>query len=103
MKPARDAKPTETSAPDVLAAPDFQTLRTLRRAFARGGLPAAAARSPEDEASIACFVTLAELLRVLDAFRTRIARGERVRLVMREQPTVTGTMRVEIAIEGRGS
>jgi len=88
---------------NVLGAPEFDTLRRLRRIFARGGLPAAAERSPEDDARIAAFTTIAELLRILDDFRARVARGEAVRLVAAEQPSERGRMRVEITIEERAA
>jgi len=90
-------------ARNVLGAPEFETLRALRRIFARGGLPAAAERSPEDDVRIAAYTTLAELLRLLEDFRARVARGEAVRLVAAEQPSERGRMRVEIAIEERGA
>jgi hypothetical protein len=44
------------AARNVLAAPEFETLRDLRRRFARGGLPPVATRSPEDDARLARIV-----------------------------------------------
>jgi hypothetical protein len=85
-------------ARNVLDSPEFETLRTLRRSFARGGLPPVAERSPEDDARIATFSTLAELLRVLREFRDRVARGEAVRLEVRELITEPSRMRVELVI-----
>jgi hypothetical protein len=100
---ARLAAVAAKVAVDVLAAPEFSTLRKLRRLFARGGLPPHDSRSPEDDARIACFVVISDLLRVLEDFRQSIARGERVRLVVREQRTAAGWMRAEVAIEARGA
>jgi hypothetical protein len=68
------------SAPDLLASPSFRALRTLLRDFARGGLPSRAARTPEEDARLAAFHALNELVHLLDQYRRRIARGERVRL-----------------------
>lgn len=96
------AKCAADIARNVLGAPDFETLRHLRRRFARGGLPAEAERTPEDQARIAAFRTIADLLRVLTDFRDRIARGEAVGLVMPEQKSEPGRLRIEIAIEERG-
>jgi hypothetical protein len=94
----RFARLVAAVARNVLDLPEFETLRTLRRRFAHGGLPPFAKRSPEDDARIATFATLAELLRVLREFRDRIARGEAVRLVVAEQVTEPGRMRVELVI-----
>lgn len=83
---------------DVLAAPEYGVLRELRRTFARKGHPPAAEGSAEHQARGAAYTTIAELLRVLAGFRERIARGEAVRLVVPEQKSEAGRMRVEIAI-----
>ena len=101
MSAARLAKCAADGARNVLGTPDFEALRELRRRFARGGLPAAAERSPEDDARITAYRTISELLRVLEDFRARVARGEAVRLVMPEQTSERGRMRIEIAIEER--
>lgn len=89
-------------ARNVLDAPDYETLRNLRRRFARGGLPAFAVRSPEDEARIATFKTISALLCVLREFRDRVARGDAVRLVVSEQTIEPGRVRVEFVIRGPG-
>lgn len=96
------AKCAADVARNVLAAPEFEALRELRRRFACGGLPAAAERTPEEEARIVAFRSIADLLLVLTEFRDRIARGEAVRLVMPEQKSEPGRLRIEIAIEERG-
>lgn len=85
--------------PDPIASPDFEGLRVLRKKFSRGGLPAD--RTPEDDARIAAYRTIADLLRVLSEFRDRLARGDAVRLVMPEQTNERGRMRFEITIEER--
>ncbi|MFT3769637.1 MAG: hypothetical protein QM820_29730 [Minicystis sp.] len=79
--------------------PELTTLRELRRAFARGGLPPMDKRTAEDCARIASFRTLEELCRVLDEFRRRVESGERCRLVEREHAIEPGRLRVEIVIE----
>jgi hypothetical protein len=83
--------------PNPLASPEFGELRALRRKLGRGGLPSV--RTPEDDARIAAYVLLSELLRGLDDFRGRVQRGERVRLAMREEPNPPGVIRAEFAIE----
>jgi hypothetical protein len=98
MSPTGPLSRLGTAVRNVLAAPEFETLRDLRRRFARGGLPPVATRSPEDDARIAVFSTLVELLRVLREFRDRVARGEAVRLQVCEQPTEPGRMRIELVI-----
>ncbi len=87
---------TRPSGARPLAIPEIDTLRELRNAFARGGLPP---RTPEDSASLAAFRTLEGLLDLLDEFGRRIGRGERSRLVEREQPSERGRFVVEIVIE----
>lgn len=87
-----------TQAPcDPTEAPELATLRTLRRALSRGGLPAR--RTPADEARLAAFITVQELLRVLDDLRVRLRRGEDVHLRVLEQQSTADHMRVEIVIE----
>src|SRR5262249_48438998 len=98
IQTGRFARLVVAVARNVLDSPEFETLRTLRRRLAHGGLPPVAERSPEDDARIATFATLVCLLRVLREFRDRVARGEAVRLELREQTTEPGRMRVEIVI-----
>jgi len=86
-----------TPPPDPTAAPEFATLRRMRRTLARGGIPAT--RTPEIQAKLAAFSTLRDLLSLLDEFRKRVQRGERVSLVTTEQSSVAGHMRIEIVIE----
>src|SRR5262245_36911666 len=83
--------------PNPLASHDFAELRALRRRLGRGGLPSE--RTPEDDARIAAHGFVAELLRGLEDFCARVQRGERVRLVMREEPSPPGVIRAEFAIE----
>lgn len=85
------------SAPDPTASADFDVLRVLRKRFSRGGLPAE--RKPADDARIVVFYVLKLLLELLGEFAQRIRRGERLRLVSREQPSIRGRMLIEIAIE----
>ncbi len=79
-----------------LAIPEIDTLRELRRAFARGGLPP---RTPEDSVRLAAFRSLEGFLDLVDEFRRRIERGERSRLVEREHLTAPGRFVIEIVIE----
>jgi hypothetical protein len=83
--------------PNPLASPEFADLRALRRKLGRGGLPSQ--RTPEDDARITAHAVLSELLRGLEDFRSRVQRGERVRLVMREEPSPPGVIRAEFVIE----
>lgn len=77
-------------------------LRALRRAFAKGGLPPADTRGPVDDVRIAVFHAVRELLGIVDQFKSRIASGEALRLVVREQPVEPGRVLIELAIEPRG-
>ena len=83
--------------PNPLASREFAELRVLRRKLGRGGLPAH--RTPEDDARIVAHAVLCELLRGLEDFRSRVQRGERVRLVWREEPSPPGIIRAEVTIE----
>jgi hypothetical protein len=82
----------------ILGSPSFQALREVRSAFARGGLPPRASRTPEEDARLVVFQTLNELLLLLDQFRGRVERGEPVRLVVTERGAQAGRAIVEIAI-----
>ena len=82
-----------------LAAPEFTTLRDLRRALARGGLRSPSQRTPEDHARIAAFRTLEELMRLLDEYRRCVEGGQRCRLVEREHPREPGRLLLEVVIE----
>jgi hypothetical protein len=89
-----------SDAPQIqLVIPELRTLRELRRSLARGGLPAASQRTPEDWARLAAHRSIAELCRIIDEYRRRVESGERVRLVEHELPTEPGRMRVELVIE----
>lgn len=83
--------------PDPTASPEFDTLRALRRKLGSGGLPTL--RTPEDDARISTFRVLRELLDLLAEFTRRVRRGDRVRLVSREQPSTPGRMVIDIIIE----
>ncbi len=89
-------------APRTLAIPEMKTLRELRRALARGGLPPIAKRGPEDFARIAAFRAVTALLGLLDDDRRRVERGERCRLVEHEHPILPGRLIVELVIEEEG-
>jgi hypothetical protein len=82
----------------LLGGAAFAALRDLRRVFARGGMPSRASRSPDEDARLAVFQTLNELVHVLDQFRRCIERGEGVRLVVTERGRQVGRAVVEIAI-----
>ncbi len=99
MKPATISAPPPHVPADPLAAPEFTTLRDLRRIFSKGGLPAE--RTPEAHARIASFCVLGELLRLLDEYRRRIRAGQRCRLVVREQPSEPGRLLLDVVIEER--
>jgi hypothetical protein len=84
-------------SPDPLASEEFTALRSLRRSFGRGGLPANP--TPADQARLATFKTLRDLLHILDAFRSAVRRGEPVRLVVPEQEETPGRKQIEIVME----
>jgi hypothetical protein len=90
LKPAVTANPLE--------APEFSALRTLRRAFSRGGLPPLLERTPDDEARIAAFFALQQLLLILDEFRRACARGESVHLEIDESGMSPTRLLMTIAI-----
>jgi hypothetical protein len=97
VKPAPTSAPPPRPTTDPLAAPEFTTLRELRRAFSIGGLPAE--RTPEAHARIAAFCVIGELLRLLDEFRRRIRAGQRCRLVVHEQTSEPGRLALHVTIE----
>lgn len=101
IPPLEDRLAKTQAVADPLEAPEFATLRSLRRALSRGGLPSH--RTPADEARLAAFMTLQELLRILDEYRVRLRRGDSVRLRVLEQQSTAAHMRVEIVIEANGS
>lgn len=85
------------AAADPTASADFESLRVLRKKFSRGGLPAN--RTPEDDARLVVFYVLRALLDLLAEFARRVRRGERLRLVVTEQPSMPGRMVVEVLME----
>ena len=103
MKPGPDrsagTSPRAPGARVSLAVPELTALRELRRLLARGGLPPAHQRTPEDHARIASFRALEELLNLLDHYRRRAENGERCRLVEREHGREAGRLLLEIEIE----
>jgi hypothetical protein len=101
MSATGDEKPTpRLRVPKrPLALPEIQRMREVRRALAFGGLTPAARRTPEDNARIASFRTLEELLPFLDEYRRRIESGQRCRLVEREHTREPGRLLVEWVIE----
>lgn len=84
---------------DPLALPAFATLRALRRELSRGGMPAENERTAEDQARIALFVVVSDVLRVLEDFRARVQRGEAVRLRTRPIDNTEGRARFDVTIE----
>jgi hypothetical protein len=96
MTPTTHTTPMPASP---IAAPEFATLRDVRRALARGGLPPHDARSPADQARIAAFRALEELLFLLDDYQRRVQRGERCRLVERDHGRTPGRLVFELSIE----
>lgn len=83
---------------DPLAAPEFATLRSIKRLLAEGGLPSQSSRTPMDEARITAFFTLQELLHILNEFRNAHLRGTRCRLAVSENGRSPGRVTIEIAI-----
>lgn len=85
-----------TPIPDPTGSADFAHLRLLRRKFSNGGLPVN--RRPEDDARIVVFCVLKGVLELLAEFSRRIRRGERVRLLSKEQPTLRGRLILDLVI-----
>lgn len=83
---------------DPLDAPELATLRALKRLLASGGLPPQSSRTPADEARIAAFFAVQELLHILDEFRNAHLRGARCRLVVSENGRSPGKVTIEIAL-----
>jgi hypothetical protein len=80
-----------------LTAPEFTSLRAIHWSLAEGGLPPDAERTPADDARIAAFFTIQELLRILDEFRRACMRGDLCHLVMND----TGRRRDLVVIDIR--
>jgi hypothetical protein len=89
----------ETSVPRSVALPEIRTLREVRYALARGGLPPEERRTPEDWGRIAALQALLVLLQVLDQFKRRVEDGERCRVVTRQIERAPDRRTLEIAIE----
>ncbi|MFT3764773.1 MAG: hypothetical protein QM820_04545 [Minicystis sp.] len=78
--------------------PELRALRELRGDLARGKLLPLDKRAPGDDARLAAYRTLAELLSVIEEYRRRVERGARCRLVEREHPCEPGMLVLEFAI-----
>ena len=91
--------PKSTPAPssDPSATPEFAALRELRQRLSRGGLPSQ--RTPTDDARLTAFMTIKELLRIVDVFRRRIQQGEALRLRHIEHESSSARVFIEIVIE----
>jgi hypothetical protein len=72
--------------------------REVLRMFSRGGMPARATRTPDEDAQLVVFRTLHDLVSVLEEFRRRVERGEAVRLFVAERRQELGRAVVEIEI-----
>ena len=99
--PARGTRQIMDAPPDPIAGEDFRALRALRDAFALGGLPQQSERTATDEARIATFFVLQELLHLLGQFRRAVDQGKLPRLVVSEHGRQLGKVVIEIRIEGR--
>lgn len=99
--PVRGTRRVMDAPPDPIAGEDFHALRTLREAFALLGLPQQSERTATDEARIATFFVLQELLHLLGQFRRAVEQGELPRLVVSEHGRQLGKVVIEIRIEGR--
>lgn len=101
ITPARGARRVVDAPPDPIAGEDFRTLRELRDAFALGGLPQQGERTATDEARIAAFFVLQELLHLLVQFRRAVEQGKLPRLVVSEHGRQLGRVVIEIRIESQ--
>lgn len=78
--------------------PDLVSLYTLSRLLSRGGLPPRSRCSPADEARIAAFFTLQELLHILTEFQRAHLRGADCHLEVSENGRSPGRITIEVAI-----
>ncbi len=83
---------------DPLDAPEYDTLRALRRAFARGGVSPRVARTPADDARIAASLAIEQLLGVLEAYRKACLRGEPVIVEISERGRSPRRIVMDIAL-----
>lgn len=93
--PSRSEPPSST--PDPLAAPEFASLRQVRRALSKGGLPSTP--TPADAARLSMFYVLQEALRFMEDFRSRVRRGERVHLRTVEQKSSPGRLVIILEVD----
>lgn len=83
----------------TVALPEIKTLRELRHIFARGGARTPDCRTPEDWARLASFEVVSGLVSMLEAYRRRVERGERCRLITQKHERPPTRFTVEIVIE----
>lgn len=86
-------------AADPLTGRWFNDLRLLVRLVGVGGLPPRDRRTPADEARIAVFYALQELIHLLEIFGRLTTNGERVRLNVREHGREPHRVVIELWIE----
>lgn len=91
------------SAADPVEGRWFCDLRLLRRLVGVGGLPPRDKRTAGDEARIAAFRAVQDLVQILEDFGRLIMNGERVRLNVREHGRETRRVVIEIVIEDESS
>lgn len=82
-----------------VAIPEIEALRELRRALACGGIPPLDKRTPSDCARIAAFYTVLDLVRLLEAFKSRFEGGERCRIVEVRRSHELRRFAIEFAID----
>jgi hypothetical protein len=103
MKPPSGSRPPAAPSPAreealrrAFAIPEHGLLSELRHMLSAGRMPA---RTPEDHARNTSFRVVAALLLFLAEFKRRVERGDRLRIVEREQPSKPGRLLVEFTIE----
>jgi len=89
---------TEMPPSNPIGSEPFRALRELRKVFGSGGIPPKEQRTSEDEARIAAFCALQEIVHILDQFRRSIEKGERCHLVVSEHGRQLGRVVIELAI-----
>jgi len=95
----RRARSPAAPAPPWYEAPEFRALAAACRAFTRGGIPPAAARTPAAGARQAAFWTLYELGHVLEELAHRTRSGMAGWCVVRASEHGPGRVVLDIAIE----
>lgn len=87
---------------DPLTSPEFAALRAVHWSLSQGGLPAVAERTAADEARIAAFFAIQELLHLLEDFHRACMRGDPCHLVVNDRGRTRDRVIIEIQMVYEG-